>query len=320
MSPGLLKTNDECQHGAWAAQADEIFSDAARVLPSGWTLGLAAEPTPLAREEQTLWSDDSDLLVVSRVDGRYLFSFEGFATFEIELSQKTCRIWPEAGATPDTLRHLVFDQILPRLIAHQGQLVLHAGALQTPAGAILFVGPSGRGKSTLVASFQGDATRVLGDDAVILTRRHGAIECEATYPSLRLYPDSLGAVFDAPPVTVSVAQYTTKRSVQGLSRLMNERSPVAAIFVLDKPGGDQVSVRRMRISDACMAFVEQSFSLNPTDTRCAQQRLHRASEAASTIPTFMLSFPRDFTRLPELRARVLDVVDSLDVVAGVGNA
>jgi hypothetical protein len=90
---------------------------------------------------------------------------------------------------------------------------------------------------------------------------------------------------------------------------------VTAIFVLDEPA-DQVSLRRMNISDACMTFVEQSFSLNPTDTGCAQQRLGRAIEIASAIPTFKLTYPRDYSRLPDVRECILSTVDSLEGVTG----
>ncbi len=63
-----------------------------------------------------------------------------------------------------------------------------------------------------------------------------------------------------------------------------------------------------------MALVEQSFALDPTDILCAQQRLRRASEVASAVPTFMLSYPRDYACLPEVRQRILEAVDSVSGV------
>ena len=76
-----------------------------------------------------------------------------------------------------------------------GHLMIHAGAVRTPHGVIIFVGDTGAGKSSLAASFQPPASRscpttvcasIVDDD--------GAVECVPTYRSLRLWPDSAEAL------------------------------------------------------------------------------------------------------------------------------
>ncbi len=65
-----------------------------------------------------------------------------------------------------------------------------------------------------------------------------------------------------------------------------------------------------------MALVEHSFWFDPGDIESAQRRLRRAGEAASSVPTFRLSFPHDYSRLPLVRERVLAAVAGATTVSG----
>jgi len=64
----------------------------------------------------------------------------------------------------------------------------------------------------------------------------------------------------------------------------------------------------MSVPQACMTFVENSFALDPSDTKRAALRLADASSLARRVPTFELSYPRDYGRLAEVRERILDRV------------
>jgi hypothetical protein len=62
--------------------------------------------------------------------------------------------------------HRMVGTALPLLLAERGDLVVHAAAIETDAGAILFVGPAGRGKSTLALTAPALGLRVLAEDGV----------------------------------------------------------------------------------------------------------------------------------------------------------
>ncbi|MDP2163238.1 MAG: hypothetical protein Q8K21_03295 [Hydrogenophaga sp.] len=76
----------------------------------------------------------------------YRLRFPGLADFDISTDGLVVQGHPVPGSSDDTLQHLYLNQVLPLALSRQGKLVFHAGAVETPAGAIAFMGVSGRGK------------------------------------------------------------------------------------------------------------------------------------------------------------------------------
>lgn len=83
------------------------------------------------------------------------------------------------------LQGYVVEPLLGLLAPAAGHVLLPAAAVQTKGGALLLVGRSRSGKSSLVARTAASGTAVLGDDHVLV----GADGCRAFPRRLRLYPD-----------------------------------------------------------------------------------------------------------------------------------
>lgn len=260
---------------------------------------------------EILWEDPFGPLKISRVAA-------GGAFYCLTLGDEIAvSIYPEdrlavlsAPGTPQsTIIHFLTDQILPRVLSQRAELVLHAGAVRDEEFALLLLGRSGGGKSTLVTSFKQRGWTLMGDDAIILSSGDGMPLARAVYPSLRLLPDSIDALFAGPIISHDMAHFHSKRRIDVTGQLEVGPTPVKAMFVLasDEP----IAVRRLSTAQACMAIVENSFALDPTDREKARSRLERASELARQIPAFALSYPRDYARLPEVRAAILNELRGL---------
>ena len=83
-------------------------------------------------------------------DGRYLLEFDDGQGFSFDPDNRVVSCPPQLDSTT---RHQLLDHVLPRVLEHLGHLMIHAGAVCTPHGVIIFVGDTGAGKSSLVASF-----------------------------------------------------------------------------------------------------------------------------------------------------------------------
>ena len=118
------------------------------------------------------------------------------------------------GASKAEHDHFLADQVIPRLMAHAGSFVFHAGAVRLGETALVFMGESGRGKSTLVASFDQAGTALLGDDAMVLSTEDGVPAVRPVYPSLRLFPDSIAALMPAAQTAGPIAQHSTKERIE----------------------------------------------------------------------------------------------------------
>mgnify|MGYP000509973987 CR=1 FL=1 len=228
------------------------------------------------------------------------------------------RIVTRHGATiPQvTIDHFLADQVIPRLLAHSGAFVFHAGAVRFDEAALVFLGRSGRGKSTLVASFDQAGLALLGDDAMVLSSPDGVPHVSPVYPSLRLFPDSLAALMPGAASAGPVAHYSTKQriDVEVATDAAPSPLPIRALFALDEASADsQIGFRRLAAAEACMLLVESSFALDPADLEQARRRLNDAGALASRVPAFEISYPRDYARLPEVRGAILAQATTLEV-------
>ena len=268
--------------------------------------------------ETAIWHDEYGPLVISRIDtsgkGGYRLRMGDDIAVDVHPERRiVARFRPEVSRT--TVDHFLADQILPRVLASEGQFILHSGAVRMGDGAILLMGPSGRGKSTLVTSFDRAGLSLMGDDAMTISWSNGQAGAKPVYPSLRLLPDSIEALLPDTVTTTSVAYYTAKRRVTVPVADTNGATPlpIQAIFLIAEPiENGKVGLRSLTIAEACMALVESSFALDPTDVIQARGRLADASELARNVPMFEIRYPRDYAQLPEVRAAILAQVAALE--------
>jgi hypothetical protein len=237
-------------------------------------------------------------------------SFGNLARFTVFFDERRIALsdsCPTADAA--SLDHLLYDHVIPRVIAAQGKLVLHGSAVEIGGRLALFIGETGAGKSTLSASLHRKGHRLIGDDAVIVTLVDGVFHGEAVYPSLRLHPNSIEQVLGQGVATARMAHYSDKRHVTGFAAGAPPAKPlpIGHIFFL---GGEyhEPCVETVPLRDVCMALIEQSFALDPDDIGAAGQRMKQASALAAAMPTHGLYYPHDYAVLPDVHRLIEDTI------------
>jgi hypothetical protein len=97
----------------------------------------------------------------------------------------------ELNSEDADVRIFLLGSVLGALLHLRHILALHASSIHTPYGAVLFGGPSGNGKSTLLGAFLHRGYTMLADDvtAVTLDGTGGPMAIPA-FPRLRLWADA----------------------------------------------------------------------------------------------------------------------------------
>jgi hypothetical protein len=112
--------------------------------------------------------------------------------------------WRDASTLEDASTYLL-GPVCGLLLRLRGLSALHAGALAAGGAAFLLCGPAGAGKSTTAAALAARGRPVLADDVSVLDDAGGALAVRPAYPQLRLWPDSVRALFgpgaDLPALT-----------------------------------------------------------------------------------------------------------------------
>lgn len=311
--------SDTILASAWPLDELQPAGDRIPLRAATLTFDVALKPPYNAQAPQWLyhWHNDAGDLTLSlaRLEQGYLLRFPWLADFTVDTAGWQAKVWQQPGVSTETVRHLLLDQVLPHALAHQGRLVLHAAAALVAESAVAWIGPTGAGKSTLAASFHMAGYPLLSDDSLVLNAAmHGErVTAIGTYPGLRLWPQSLEALYQNLPFSTTVENGSSKRRL--LLRPVEpavsppKARPLAAIFVL-AASEHEAAVQATRISarKGCMALVSNAFLLDVADRRRSVALLETASACVERVPMFRLSYPRRFSVLPQVHAAILDAL------------
>lgn len=147
--------------------------------------------------------------------------------------------------------HLVFDHVLPLVLAGDGHLVLHGGVVSLDGRGVALVGSSGAGKSTLVGHAWRHGWTVGNDDGVVLSSGSGGVpEAEPTYATLRLTPSGAELVgIDPARTSPIVGKLRVDDGVGG--RFRQEPVELAVVAIVEPvAAGTEASFERLTGMDA----------------------------------------------------------------------
>jgi len=278
------------------------------------TLDGRAEPARLKPRwfRRSRLPDGSTWLRCGKIPGAYVLSFAGIADFVIGGSggEIVCGN-ASAGASLETIRHILIDQVLPLVINLRGREALHATAVATRAGVCAFTGPAGSGKSTLAASFVQSGYPLVCDDCLALSRAAPVMTLPG-YPGLRLWDDSIRALGASSRRLHLVAQYTTKSRLQndaGQADFCATPRRLARIYLLERERSlkvpDAVLIQELDPGDALMGLVKAAYRLDTTDRAMLLRQFQFLSRVAESVPVKRLVIPDEYSALAGVRAAIL---------------
>jgi hypothetical protein len=121
-------------------------------------------------------------------ENEVLLKIEGVANFLIRNGNEIV-IEKEDGCSEETLRLYLFGSAVGALLQQRGYLTLHASAIKTDKGAVLFAGDSGAGKSTTLQEFLRRGYQKLSDDTIALyyDETRGEVICLPSYPQSKIW-------------------------------------------------------------------------------------------------------------------------------------
>lgn len=250
----------------------------------------------------------------------YLLRFPDLADFFVDSSGREIICLPGPGTPPNTISHLLLDQVLPLVLNLKGREALHATAILTSLGVCAFVGPTGTGKSILAASFLRAGYPALSDDCLVLEEDGGQILATPAYPGLRLWEDALEVLGKDHNLSLSVAHYTSKKRLvleRTLSDFTTGPHPVARIYSLVRPDENEGNtglpnplIERLSARDSFMEVLPVTFRLDITDRAMLVRQFRFLERVASHVPVRRLHVPNTFSSLPAVREAIIaDLTD-----------
>jgi len=273
-----------------------------------FTIAAATIQLPSTAEPFHNWDfpDGSAWSQFYRTSSGYLIRFPDLADFEVSVDGQHVTAAPVPGVSEATLEHLYLNQVLPLALSKHGKLVFHGSAVELLGGAVAFLAESGRGKSTLAASFAVGGHRFLTDDGLILEQNNGNYVVLPSHPSLRLWEDSEQRLLGGEARTAPTVNYTSKARFLAGSRLAycGQPKPLLTAYFLGEGGADDISLARLTQTETLIEWAKHSFLLDVDDQSLIGAHFDRIAVLANGVPCFRLDYPRRYDDL----SRVIDAV------------
>jgi hypothetical protein len=241
-----------------------------------------------------------------RQDAGYLLRFTGLADFEVSADGHSVRCWPAPDVSDETIRHLQLNQVLPLALSLQGRFVLHASAVELPSGAVAFIGLSGRGKSTLAASFAANGSRFLADDGLVIETRDGECIAMPSHPSIRLWEDSREALLAENTMRAPAVQFTSKARFLASDKIAFCDQPrlLRALYFLGEGDSSRPVFERVNPGAALIELVKHSFLLDTEEEEMLSAHFDELAGLVKRHIFFKLDYPRRYEDLVRVRKAI----------------
>ena len=284
---------------------------------------VKAGPNGAAIPEQPIWlhhwNEPNGRISIScaKQGASYLLRFPELVDFIISQSCELIKYFPRPSLATETIRHLLLDQVIPRALSQQGNIVLHASAVEIKKDvSIAFIGESGHGKSTIASSLHKNGAKLITDDCLLLAEQDGKIIGIPNYYGVRLYSDSATAIFGEQQPLLPVAHYSTKSRFHLPHQTCQEQSiqpSLDALFLLADPTenieSDDIMITSIKGANELISVIEQTFTLDVTDKLSITRQFKNISKLlSSNIKIYRLQYPRKYEFLPTVQTQIKNII------------
>jgi hypothetical protein len=273
-------------------------------------IGRARRQHALAEAPFHAWTfpDGTRWLQFHREAEGYLLRFPELADFQVSHDGLCVTCLPAPDVSNETVQHLYFNQVLPLALSRAGTLVFHASAVELGSGALVFMGESGRGKSTLAACFCTSGHRFLTDDGLAVEEAEGGYRVLPSQPSIRLWEDSEAALIHAGARKAGPVDYTPKARILADASIAHCNQPrmLRRVYFLGAGEADTVRIEPVTPSEAFLELVKHSFLLDIEARDLITAQFHQLSRLVLEPVYFRLDYPRRFELLDDVQRAILD--------------
>ncbi len=237
-----------------------------------------------------------------------LLFFRDVATFHL-LQGQSIRIIPQAEADRGLIEQYLLGTVFGVLLFQRNALVVHASSVMHPdgKGAILFMGESGAGKSSLALAMQKEfGCAGLSDDVVGLDCLSDGVTMRPAYPFMKLSAelaelysitlDRLGRVPSSP--TEYFYPYPQDIPTTVL--------PLAAIFVLRT--GRDLGLVGVRPAERMVELVRHSIPARLLHRTGDAEHFNQCAAVARTVPMYFLTRTSNLKTLPVVASKVAEAL------------
>jgi hypothetical protein len=243
-------------------------------------------------------------------DGSSYARWQGVGEFLVSRDglQIVCRQFEVAST--ESFQVYMLGQALSFALVKRGFEPIHATTVVVNGEAVVFLGDSGFGKSTLAASFISAGYPVLTDDLLILQPAGNRV---LSYPGparIKLFP-KIARRFLADTAQGVRMNPDTEKLIVPLhgKQICSAPALVKAIYSLAPPrevfAKQSIRFETLSIREGFLELVKNTFNYRIIDSGRLKRQLEQTSQLVALLPVRRMSVPRDLDQLPSSRDAII---------------
>lgn len=216
---------------------------------------------------------------------------------------------PTSIETAEEIGLNLLGPLLRLVLLQRGEFVLHGSVVQLGERTVVFIAPSGGGKSTIAAGLYNRGHGVLADDTgIVQLGEYPSVL--AGPPVLKLHEKDATRIDRSAKPIFSHGLESGKRFYQLMENDDTpERTSLDAVYLIER--GDTIELEPVSARDATVEFIDNSWGLPVEDQEAAAENFRRCSELAQSVIVRRIQYPRSFESFDDVLNRIED--DCTDV-------
>jgi hypothetical protein len=236
--------------------------------------------------------------------------WDGIGEFLVSADGRTIECRRSECAAAESFEIYLLGQALSFALVRQGFEPLHATAVVVDGEAVVFLGQSGFGKSTLAACFLDAGYQVLTDDLLVLHERAGRLVAHPGPPWIKLFP-KLARSFFGEEIVGTPMNAGTPKLLLPLNRSQSCAGavPLRTIYALASPRSGLrtagIRIERLSLRAGFVELINNTFNYRVVDRARLERQFMGAAALVAVAPVKKLHYARSLSVLPAVRDEIL---------------
>lgn len=257
-------------------------------------------------------------LVVWKLRDHYHLAYADGTQFLIDdRGTRVWATWPSETLTLEDTATYFLGPVMGFVLLLRGFISLHACAVAVDDQAVAIVGPAGSGKSTTAAAFADRGYRILSEDVVTLRDRGARFLVEPAYPSIRLWPASVEALYGAAATLPRLTPTWDKCYLdltQDKYEFQTHPLPLAAIYLLaernDDPGAP--FVQNLAPAQGLISLIANTYATYLMDRQMRAREFELLHRVVNSVHVRRVTPHSDPARIDDLCRTILENFAAID--------
>ncbi len=234
------------------------------------------------------------------VDGQFLYNKTGVMRAFVQQDSHVL-LQRVPFVHDDEVRYTFLTIIMSALLLQRGILPMHASAIRTPRGSLLFLGPSGVGKSTLAAEMVRRGYPMQADDITPIHIEGTQPMVVPGFPQLKLSLEAAQRVQQDLEGVTQVRPKEEKLSVLKHVSFSQTPSPLRAIIRLEPDAVPQAALRPLSGLDKFNVLLDYTFNQSFLDgLQRRTDHFHQVTAVGNATAVYALRRPHQGFQLQAL--------------------